>query len=184
MAKGAAMLLVLFMALAAASVAEMQHGAGGHGRAAHPEAPTHLHFYFHDTSSGPKPSARKLTDQLDPKSKTMFGLVMVMDDPLTAGPKPGSAAVGRAQGLYMGTDQSGGLCLLQVMNLVLTAGPYNGSSLTVLGRNCMLAAVREMPVIGGTGAFRYAQGYARLTTNFFDLKTGNAIVEYDVYVMH
>ena len=183
MAKGAAMmLLVLSMALAAASEAQMQHG---HRRAAAPHgAPTHLHFYFHDTSSGPKPSARKLRDQLDPKSKTMFGLVMAMDDLLTAGPKAGSAVVGRAQGLYMGTYQSGGLCLLQVMNLVLTVGPYNGSSLAVLGRNCMLAAVREMPVIGGTGAFRYAQGHATLTTNFFDLKTGNAIVEYDVYVMH
>ena len=136
MAKGAAMMrLVLSMALAAASESQMQHGHRRPAAAPH-GAPTHLHFYFHDTSSGPKPTARKLRGPLDPTSQTMFGLVIVMDDPLTAGPKPGSAAVGRAQGIYMGADRSQA-CLLQVMNLVLTAGPYNGSSVSVLGRNCL-----------------------------------------------
>jgi hypothetical protein len=187
MAKGAVMLLVLFMALAAFSEAQMQHGPRafrrGHRRAADPDATTHLHFYFHDTVSGASPSAVSLVGPADPSSRSFFGMVSVMDDPLTEGPEPESAAVGRAQGLYMATDQAQ-LGFLQAMNLVLTSGPYNGSSLAVLGRNCPLTDVREMPVVGGTGAFRYVRGYAQARTHWFDLKTGDATVEYDVYVMH
>ncbi|CAM0874683.1 unnamed protein product [Alopecurus aequalis] len=186
MAKGAVMLLLFFMALAAVS-SEAQHGhrglARGHRRAADPDAPTHLHFFFHDTVSGKSPSAVRLADPVDPSSQTFFGMVNVMDDPLTEGPEPGSAAVGRAQGLYMATDQAQ-LGFLQAMNLVLTSGPYNGSTLAVLGRNCPLSHVREMPVIGGTGAFRFARGYAQARTHWLDFKTGDATVEYDVYVMH
>ena len=147
MAKGAVMLLAFFfMALAAVSEAQLHHGhrglARGHRRAADPDATTHLHFYFHDTLSGKSPSAVRLAGPVDPSSRTFFGMVNVMDDPLTEGPEPGSAAVGRAQGLYMATDQAQ-LGFLQAMNLVLTSGPYNGSSLAVLGRNCPLTDVRE-----------------------------------------
>uniref|UniRef100_A0ACD5W8K7 Uncharacterized protein n=1 Tax=Avena sativa TaxID=4498 RepID=A0ACD5W8K7_AVESA len=187
MAKGAVMLLVLFMALAAVSEAQVHYGprrfARGHHRAADPDAPTHLHFYFHDTVSGKSPSAVRLAGPVDPSSRTFFGMVNVMDDPLTEGPEAGSAAVGRAQGLYMATDQAQ-LGFLQAMNLVLTSGPYNGSSLAVLGRNCPLSDVREMPVVGGTGAFRFARGYAQARTHWLDFSTGDATVEYDVYVMH
>uniref|UniRef100_A0ACD5X419 Uncharacterized protein n=1 Tax=Avena sativa TaxID=4498 RepID=A0ACD5X419_AVESA len=188
MAKGAVIiLLVLSMALAAVSEAHVQHGprrlSRGHRRAADPDAPTHLHFYFHDTVSGKSPSAVKVAAPANSTSQTFFGMVSVMDDPLTEGPEPGSAAVGRAQGMYISTDQvQPGF--LQTMNLVLTSGPYNGSSLTVIGRNCILADLREMPVVGGTGAFRFARGYAEARTHRFNLKTGDAIVKYDVYVMH
>ncbi|CAI0402561.1 unnamed protein product [Linum tenue] len=57
------------------------------------------------------------------------------------------------------------------MNLVLLRGKYNGSSVTVLGRN-------------GTGVFRMATGYALLTTSFFDPTAGIAVVEYNVYIWH
>ncbi|KAF7045349.1 hypothetical protein CFC21_054461 [Triticum aestivum] len=189
MAKGAVMLLVLFTVLSAVSQAQLQHGPGhrtlshGHRRSADRAAPTHLHFFFHDTVSGASPSAVRVVGPADPSSRTFFGMVNVMDDPLTEGPDPGSAAVGRAQGLYMGADQAE-LGFLQTMNLVLTSGPYNGSTLAVLGRNCPLTDVREMPVVGGTGAFRFARGYAQARTHWLDFKTGDATVEYDVYVMH
>ncbi|KAI4963787.1 dirigent protein 22-like [Hordeum vulgare subsp. vulgare] len=190
MAKGAMMLLVLFTVLSAVTEAQLQHGPGHstlarrHRQSADPEAPpTHLHFYFHDTVSGASPSAVRVAGPADPSSGTFFGMVTVMDDPLTEGPEPGSAAVGRAQGLYMGADQAE-LGFLQTMNLVLTSGPYNGSTLAVLGRNCPLTDVREMPVVGGTGAFRFARGYAQARTHWLDFMTGDATVEYDVYVMH
>ncbi|KAH7835267.1 hypothetical protein Vadar_024571 [Vaccinium darrowii] len=50
------------------------------------------------------------------------------------------------------------LILTQAMNLVFTGGPYNGSSLTVLGSNPVMHPNREMPVIGGSGVFRLAHG--------------------------
>jgi len=147
-------------------------------------APTHLHFYFHDTVSGKSPTAVRVVSPPASSPSPLFGMVNVMDDPLTEGPDQGSAAViGRAQGLYMGSDQAK-LGFLQAMNLVFTAGDYNGSTLALLGRNCPLDAVRELPVVGGTGAFRFARGYALLRTHWLDFATGDATVEYDVYVMH
>lgn len=204
MAKGGeptttALALILVLVFVAAEAHQAQDGgddptAVGHARRRRsdeaPGAPTHLHFYFHDTVSGKSPTAVRVVDPPagagSPSSSspmTMFGMVNVMDDPLTEGPEQGSAAVGRAQGLYMGSDQEK-LGFMQAMNLVLTSGPYNGSTLAVLGRNCPLDAVRELPVVGGTGAFRFARGYALLRTHWLDFRTGDATVEYDVYVMH
>ncbi|KAH1084375.1 hypothetical protein J1N35_024136 [Gossypium stocksii] len=44
-------------------------------------------------------------------------------------------------------------------NFAFIEGKYNGSNLSVLGRNPVFSAVREMPVIGGSGVFRFARGY-------------------------
>ncbi|XP_066341394.1 dirigent protein 20-like [Miscanthus floridulus] len=68
-------------------------------------------------------------------------------------------------------------------SLLFTAGNYNGSTFALLGRNCPLDAVRELPAGGGTGAFRFARGYALLLTHWLDFGTGDATVEYDVNVM-
>ncbi|KAH1040334.1 hypothetical protein J1N35_042077 [Gossypium stocksii] len=39
----------------------------------------------------------------------------------------------------------------------VVSGKYNGSTLSVLGRNEVLSAVREMPIVGGSGVFRFAR---------------------------
>ncbi|XP_020213398.1 dirigent protein 7 [Cajanus cajan] len=65
-----------------------------------------------------------------------------------------------------------------------TEGKYNGSTLSMLGRNTVFSAVREMPIVGGSGAFRFARGYAEAKTHTLDLKTRDAVVEYNVYVFH
>ena len=187
--KGATLLLFLVL-LAAAAEADAVHGAGQRKEEVAAAAPTttHLHFYFHDTVSGKSPTAVRVVEPPPAAASSssptsMFGMVNVMDDPLTAGPERGSAPVGRAQGLYMGSDQAR-LGFLQAMNLVFTSGAHNGSTLALLGRNCPLDAVRELPVVGGTGAFRFVRGYALLRTRWLDARTGDATVEYDVYVMH
>jgi hypothetical protein len=63
-------------------------------------------------------------------------------------------------------------------------GMYNGSALSILGRNPALDTVREMPIVGGSGVFRYARGYALAKTVWFSPKSGNAVVEYNVSVLH
>ncbi|KAG5043440.1 hypothetical protein JHK87_007355 [Glycine soja] len=50
------------------------------------------------------------------------------------------------------------------------------------GRNMVLSAVREMPIVGGSGAFRFARGYAQAKTYSFDVQTGDAAVEYNAEV--
>ncbi|KAI9122410.1 hypothetical protein K1719_007099 [Acacia pycnantha] len=145
---------------------------------------SHLHFYFHDIVSGPKPSAvRVAAAGMTNSSPTGFGAVVMMDDPLTARPELNSTLVGRAQGIYASASQEEA-GFLMVLNFAFAEGKYNGSNLSVLGRNTVLTTMREMPIVGGSGAFRFARGYAQASTHTFDLKTGDAIVEYNVYVFH
>nr|QBA29399.1 dirigent family protein [Panax notoginseng] len=143
---------------------------------------THLQVYWHDILSGQKPTAVPV--MTPPKgSESGFGSVSMIDDPLTQGPELSSKLIGRAQGLY-GLASQEGVNLLMAMNFVFIEGKYNGSTITVFGRNAVFDKVREMPVIGGSGLFRYARGYVQATTHNFDSKTGDAVVEYNVYVMH
>ncbi|XP_020107189.1 dirigent protein 22-like [Ananas comosus] len=146
---------------------------------------SHLHFYFHDIVRGKNITAVPVTapSRSAGSPASAFGVITIMDDALTMGPEPTSAPVGRAQGMYACAALQD-LGFLQAMNLVFTAGTYDGSVLTVLGRNAPLHAVREMPVVGGSGLFRFARGYAVARTHDFDAATGNAVVEYNVYVMH
>ncbi|KAH0780513.1 hypothetical protein KY290_000111 [Solanum tuberosum] len=70
------------------------------------------------------------------------------------------------------------------MNFNFIEGKYNGSSLAVLGRNSIVETVREMPVVGGSGLFRFARGYVQARTILLNVTTKDAIVQYDVYVLH
>ncbi|MBA0590712.1 dirigent protein 22 [Gossypium raimondii] len=146
------------------------------------EKRSHLHFYFHDVISGKKPSAVKIAGP--PNSSAYgFGATMMMDDALTEGPEISSKLVGRAQGMYALAAQED-VSLLMVMNLAFTEGTYNGSSISVVGRNPVFDDVREMPIVGGSGVFRFGRGYALAHTIWFDYNTGDATVEYNVYVSH
>jgi hypothetical protein len=91
--------------------------------------------------------------------------------------------IGRAQGFYGSAGQEEA-ALLMAMNFVFLQGKYNGSTISILGRNHVFSKVREMPVIGGSGLFRFARGYAQANTYSFNAKTGDAVVEYNVYVLH
>ena len=145
---------------------------------------SHLHFYFHDIVSGPKPTAVRVAQAATTnKSPTGFGAVAVIDDPLTLLPENTSKVVGQAQGIYTFASQSES-ALLMVMNFAFTEGEYNGSTLSLLGRNTVSSSVREMPIVGGSGVFRFARGYAQAKTYTFDTKSGDAVVEYNVYVLH
>ena len=166
-------LLLLLAAAAAASPA-----AGGGKQ-------THIKLYFHDVLSEPSPTAvRVARAAVTNTSKTSFGLVTIIDDPLTEGPDLNSTTpIGRAQGTYIsaGKDE---VALLMNMNFVFQAGTYNGSTVAIMGRNPVFDAVREMAVVGGTGVFRMARGYAQARTHTLDLNTGDATVEYNLYINH
>jgi hypothetical protein len=143
---------------------------------------SHFRFYWHDIVGGRNPSAVQVVPPAS-NASSGFGLVRMIDDPLTLGPKLSSKLVGKAQGLYASASQQE-LGLLMVMNFAFIEGKYNGSTITILGRNPPFSAVREMPVIGGSGLFRFARGYVQARTHTFDVKTGDATVEYNVYVLH
>ncbi|KAL3746303.1 hypothetical protein ACJRO7_015284 [Eucalyptus globulus] len=132
---------------------------------------SHLHFYFHDIVSGRNPTAVRVAEaKMTNSSATGFGAVVMIDDPLTEGPEMSS--------------KENDVGLLMVQNYVFTEGKYNGSTLSVLGRNAVFSGVREMSIVGGSGLFRFARGYAQAKTHTMDRKTGDTVVNYNVYVFH
>uniref|UniRef100_A0A0D9WUN0 Dirigent protein n=1 Tax=Leersia perrieri TaxID=77586 RepID=A0A0D9WUN0_9ORYZ len=146
---------------------------------------THLHFFMHDVMTGPEATAFDVVNgtgkAFDVVGGLRFGQVVVMDDLLTAGVDPSSSpAVGRTQGFYVFSDMDVP-ALLFCMNVVLTAGPYAGSSLTILGRDHITEPLRELSVVGGTGEFRMAKGYVLWKTASWSFRE-NAVLELDVFV--
>ncbi|XVF55970.1 hypothetical protein PTKIN_Ptkin06aG0078600 [Pterospermum kingtungense] len=144
---------------------------------------SHLHFYFHDVVVGNKPTAVRVAQAPTTNATSPFGAVVTIDDLLTINPDVNSKPVGRAQGIYALASQTDA-SLLMVYTFAFMEGKYNGSSLSVMGRNSVFEAVRELPIVGGSGLFRFARGHAEARTHTFDPKTGNAVVEYNVYVFH
>ncbi|KAK7390287.1 hypothetical protein VNO78_25589 [Psophocarpus tetragonolobus] len=148
------------------------------------EKVSHFRFFWHDILTGQNPSAIQIIPSVPKYNKTSsFGLVRILDNPLTLGLKLSSKLVGRAEGLYASASQSR-LSLLMVMNFALTQGKYNGSSITIMGRDVIDDKAREMPVVGGSGVFRFARGYAMAKTRTFDPKSMQSTVEFNVYVIH
>ncbi|XP_058082135.1 dirigent protein 22-like [Magnolia sinica] len=143
---------------------------------------SYLQFYFHEVIDGPNRTAVQVAAGPSTNtSVTGFGAVTMFDNPLTNGPDPMSKMVGRAQGMYAASSQQG-LGFLMAMNFVFVEGKYKGSTLSVLGRNAVFFKVREMPVVGGSGLFRFARGYALGKT--YKIDRIRAILEYNVFVMH
>nr|DAD30072.1 TPA_asm: hypothetical protein HUJ06_031540 [Nelumbo nucifera] len=146
----------------------------GFSRVLKKEKLSHFRLYWHDIVGGSNPSAVQVAAAPTTNtSATLFGTVMVIDDALTEGPELSSKLVGRAQGFYTLSSQSE-VGLLMSMNFAFMEGKYNGSTITILGRNAVFTKVREMPVIGGSGLFRFARGYVQARTHTFNLKTGDA----------
>ncbi|KAL2320895.1 hypothetical protein Fmac_029864 [Flemingia macrophylla] len=146
---------------------------------------THLHFYFHDVVFGPNPTTVIVAEPNGKVNDSVpFGSVVAIEDPLTTGPERDSKEVGKAQGVYASISQED-VGFLMVITMSFTDGEFNGSAISVLGRNMILTEpVREMPIVGGTGAFRFARGYTRARFYSVNYTTLDAVVEYDVFINH
>ncbi|KAM6554888.1 hypothetical protein CsatB_015650 [Cannabis sativa] len=145
---------------------------------------SHFRFFWHDIYSGRNPSVVSIIQPPKNTSKNGFGSISMIDDPLTEGPELSSKLLGKAQGFYALASQNEAAILMS-MNFHIIQGKYNGSTLTILGRNNVFNKVREMSVIGGSGLFRFARGYVVASTHKLDDPSkGDVVVEYNVYVLH
>jgi len=150
---------------------------------------THLRFYMHDLVT-PYPGApatavrvARGATPLPTAPNLRFGDMFVIDDLLTEGPDAASRTLGRVQGSYVFASQTE-LAPLLCVNMVLTAGPHNGSTVAVLGRDLILdkVDVRELPVVGGTGMLRGVTGYGKFRTHTLNATDGNAVLKIDMYL--
>lgn len=96
--------------------------------------------------------------------KLMFGSVTVIDDELTEAHELGSAVIGRAQGFYLASSLDGNSHTM-VMTVLVHGGAGAGAHVTedtisFFGVHRTATPVSHIAVIGGTGKFENAQGYA------------------------
>nr|ABR18314.1 unknown [Picea sitchensis] len=97
-----------------------------------------------------------------------FGTLVVISDVTTERPQitesDSGNIVGRAQGFYVNTNPVTGLDFLMVFTLVFHNKEYSGSTLQMQGTDRFDQPQSEYAVVGGTGKFRFARGYALGTT--------------------
>ncbi|EYU43119.1 hypothetical protein ABFS82_08G115900 [Erythranthe guttata] len=145
---------------------------------------TKMAFYFQDYSGGPNATVIEITGQPNGLlSFTKFGAIFCTDDPITEGFDESSAQIARAQGLYV-TSALDGSNTHVLISIVFTNNEYRGSTLEVQGTSAQFERVREVAVVGGTGIFRLARGYATFETLHYDHALHYAVIQCNVTVYH
>ncbi|CAL5208016.1 unnamed protein product [Lathyrus oleraceus] len=89
-----------------------------------------------------------------------FGTITVIDDILTSQPELGSQIVGKAQGVYVASSADGSRQMM-VFTALFEGGEY-GDSLNFYGLYKIGSTMSRLSVIGGTGKFKNARGFAEL----------------------
>ncbi|XP_051139596.1 dirigent protein 15-like [Andrographis paniculata] len=157
------------------------------------EKMTKIRVYIHDTLStkmGSRPTAVEIARPNNTgkeEGPTPFGSLFAVDDPLTDGPDlKKSKMVGDAKGMYLSSSlpEKKEFTLVLYLSLRFKEGEFNGSTVNVFSRNTVTEKSREMSIVGGTGKFRYGRGFVSVTTASFDPVTGDAVLQYDVNVVH
>ncbi|KAE9621204.1 hypothetical protein Lal_00035549 [Lupinus albus] len=89
-----------------------------------------------------------------------FGTITVIDDILTSQPELGSQIVGKAQGVYVASSADGSRQMM-AFTALFEGGEY-GDSLNFYGLYKIGSTMSHLSVIGGTGKFKNAKGFAEL----------------------
>lgn len=114
-----------------------------------------------------------------------FGALVVIDQAITVSPAPSSAQIGRARGLAVFAHKA----TVPGPELVWTAefndprpSGYGTNSLSLRGYNGLGQEEREVAIVGGTGLFRLAKGWAILRTYSRDSQTRLATTSITAFV--
>ncbi|KAF0904234.1 hypothetical protein E2562_033006 [Oryza meyeriana var. granulata] len=93
----------------------------------------------------------------------LFGTTTVIDDGLTEGHELGAAVIGRAQGFYVASSQDGTSKTL-LLTAMFEGGVEHGDTLSFFGVHRMAAPESHVTIIGGTGKYENAKGFAAIQT--------------------
>ncbi|XP_051120088.1 dirigent protein 24-like [Andrographis paniculata] len=96
----------------------------------------------------------------------MFGSVTVVDNQITAGHELGAAVLGGAQGFYIASSSDGSAHTLVLSAIFHSGGEHHEivDTLSFFGIHRTAAPVSHIAVIGGTGKYENAKGYATIET--------------------
>lgn len=93
----------------------------------------------------------------------MFGSVTVIDDDLTENHELGSTVIGKAQGFYLASSLDGNSHTMAV-TVLLHGGDHDHheveDTISFFGVHRTAAPESQIAVIGGTGTYENAKGYA------------------------
>jgi len=89
-----------------------------------------------------------------------FGTITVIDDILTSQPEQGSQLIGKAQGVYVASSADGTRQMM-AFTALFEGGEY-GDSLNFYGLYKIGSTMSRISVLGGTGKFKNARGFAEL----------------------
>ncbi|XP_023540783.1 dirigent protein 11-like [Cucurbita pepo subsp. pepo] len=145
---------------------------------------TNIVIYVHDYFTGEDASAIAVGGRKGSESNVLeFGTLIVVDDPVTEGPRIDSREIGRAQGMYI-NSQSDGKGLYMVFSVIFTGGEFRGSSLEIQGSDLFTLKEREFGVVSGTGFFRFVKGFGIMQTENMDLVHLRAVIKLNITVKH
>ncbi|KAL2227309.1 dirigent protein 1-like [Sesamum indicum] len=134
-----------------------------------------IHFYVHETVSGENRTAWPVATSNITDPPTFFGLTQVVDHLLTFEPDEDSPA-GRLQGTRTFTDLHQPALSVN-LHFLNDWGPFR-EVISVQGRFSVFDKVRELSVVGGTGIFTMARGYALSAPYTVNLGSGIIVDEY------
>ncbi|XP_073054735.1 dirigent protein 25-like isoform X2 [Primulina eburnea] len=92
----------------------------------------------------------------------MFGTMTVFNDELTEGHEMGSGLVGKAQGFYLSSSQDGS-SFTMAFSVMFASGSY-ADTLSFFGVNRAAVAESHLAIMGGTGKYVNAKGFAKVKT--------------------
>jgi len=94
----------------------------------------------------------------------LFGTTTVIDDELTEGHEIGAGVIGRAQGFYVASSQDGTSKTIVLMAMFEGPEAPHGDTLSFFGVHRMAAPESHIAIIGGTGKYENAKGFAAIQT--------------------
>ncbi|OMP02686.1 Plant disease resistance response protein [Corchorus olitorius] len=115
-------------------------------------------------NSGSQPFVQ--AGQLPPGSlqRLMFGTITVIDDELTEAHELGSAVLGKAQGFYLASSLDGTSQTLALTVLLHGGDHGHEDAISFFGVHRTVSPDSQIAVVGGTGKYENARGYATVET--------------------
>ncbi|CAI9770537.1 unnamed protein product [Fraxinus pennsylvanica] len=118
--------------------------------------------------------------------KLMFGTMTVFNDELTKGHDLGSGLVGKAQGFYMASSEDGNSQTM-AFTVMFTSGSY-ADSLNLFGVHRTAVAESHLAIMGGTGKYVNAKGFATVktfpATNQHETNAVERLLQINVYLAY
>ncbi|CAM6086401.1 unnamed protein product [Calypogeia fissa] len=129
---------------------------------------TRFRFFLHDNVLTVNSSADAvISPLLSAPANSFYGAFFDFDDSMTLLPDPSSEEIGRGRGMYLcaAKDTKGaGVEYVWTAQFNEASGHGDGTTLSFQGFYRYAEPVSEISIVGGTGMFKMARGWAVITT--------------------